>query len=139
MPAALPPVTKPASPPNENVPDSPGENAYNSPPPLSTLDSEVPIKSMSSKKNQVPIFAGVIGCVVFLVISTIGIYLCKTNKVAIVRPWTTGISGQLQKALVTGKYKHFILLCLYNKTWSFLVNLWFPGKSNSCNLELIRR
>jgi hypothetical protein len=38
------------------------------------------------------------------VISSIGIYLCKTNKVAIVKPWTTGISGQLQKALVTGKY-----------------------------------
>lgn len=50
-----------------------------------------------------PIFAGVIiGSAVFLVISTIGIYLCKTNKVSIVKPWTTGISGQLQKALVTG-------------------------------------
>ncbi|KAL5057652.1 hypothetical protein RYX36_029256 [Vicia faba] len=33
------------------------------------------------------------------------LYICmasKTNKVSIVKPWTTGISGQLQKALVTG-------------------------------------
>lgn len=76
--------------PIQNASESPNKNASDSLPPL-------------SKKNQVPIFAGVIiGGAVFLVISSIGIYLCKTNKLAIVRPWSTGISGQLQKALVTG-------------------------------------
>lgn len=29
-------------------------------------------------------------------------YLCKSNKVATVKPWATGLSGQLQKAFVTG-------------------------------------
>lgn len=80
--------------PIQNASESPNKNASDSLPPL-------------SKKNQVPIFAGVIiGGAVFLVISSIGIYLCKTNKLAIVRPWSTGISGQLQKALVTGKSDH---------------------------------
>ncbi|KAK2431007.1 putative inactive receptor protein kinase [Trifolium repens] len=91
--AAVPTVPNLASDsPNQNAPDSPNQNA-----------SDSPTKTTSSKKNKVPILAGVIiGGAVFLVISSIGIYLCKTNKVAIVKPWTTGISGQLQKALVTG-------------------------------------
>ncbi|CAK8538339.1 unnamed protein product [Lathyrus sativus] len=89
--AEAPPVTSPDSP-DQNASDSPDQNA-----------SDSPSQSIPSKKNQLPIFAGVIiGSAVFLVISTIGIYLCKTNKVSIVKPWTTGISGQLQKALVTG-------------------------------------
>ncbi|KAL3035369.1 hypothetical protein AAZX31_02G247900 [Glycine max] len=44
------------------------------------------------------------GGAVFLIFSSIGIYLCKT-KVANVRPWATGLSGQLQKAFVTGAQK----------------------------------
>ncbi|KAL2317103.1 hypothetical protein Fmac_030979 [Flemingia macrophylla] len=61
-------------------------------------------KSTSSKINKLHILAGVIGGVVFLLISSIGIYLCKI-KVANVRPWATGLSGQLQKAFVTGVQK----------------------------------
>nr|GEU90298.1 probable inactive receptor-like protein kinase At3g56050 isoform X2 [Tanacetum cinerariifolium] len=30
------------------------------------------------------------------------LFLCRGNKVATVRPWATGLSGQLQKAFVTG-------------------------------------
>ncbi|GAU18124.1 hypothetical protein TSUD_248250 [Trifolium subterraneum] len=108
--AAVPLVPNPASDspnrkahdsPNQNASDSPNENASDSP---NEIASDSPTKTTSSKKNKVPILAGVIiaGCAGFLVISSIGIYLCKTNKVAIVKPWTTGISGQLQKALVTG-------------------------------------
>jgi hypothetical protein len=37
-----------------------------------------------------------------ILISIIGVYLCKSNKVATVKPWATGLSGQLQKAFVTG-------------------------------------
>ncbi|KAI5434042.1 probable inactive receptor-like protein kinase At3g56050 [Lathyrus oleraceus] len=97
--AAPPPVPSLDSP-DQNASDSPNQNALDSP---DQNASDSPPQSIASKKNQVPIFAGVIiGSAVFLVISTIGIYLCKTNKVSIVKPWTTGISGQLQKALVTG-------------------------------------
>ncbi|XP_061351710.1 probable inactive receptor-like protein kinase At3g56050 [Gastrolobium bilobum] len=83
---------------------SPSQNTFDSLPTLSP-DSEAPSKSSSSKNDQVPILAGVIGGAVFLLISFIGIYLCKTNKVAIDIPWATGISGQLQKAFVTGMPK----------------------------------
>lgn len=135
--SAAPPVPKLAS----------NQSAFDSSPPLSTPGSEAKSKRTSSKKNRVPILASVIGGAVFLLISSIGIYLCKTNKVANVRPWATGISGQLQKAFVTGKSNPFfttklmreqnngwkkqliytcilqdldLLPCLNNKTWSCL-------------------
>jgi len=38
-----------------------------------------------------------------ILILIIGVYLCKSNTVATVKPWATGLSGQLQKAFVTGK------------------------------------
>lgn len=38
--------------------------------------------------------------VVFLVV--IAIFFCRSNKVATVRPWASGLSGQLQRAFVTG-------------------------------------
>lgn len=86
-------------------PAPPKKNAFDSPPPpLSTPGSGELSKTNSTSSNShlVVILAGVIGGAVFLVISSIGIYLCKT-KVANVRPWATGLSGQLQKAFVTGK------------------------------------
>ncbi|MCH98263.1 putative LRR receptor-like serine/threonine-protein kinase, partial [Trifolium medium] len=53
-------------------------------------------------KNHIPIVAGIVGGAVFILISIIVVYLFKTNKVATVKPWATGLSGQLQKAFVTG-------------------------------------
>ncbi|KAG4953274.1 hypothetical protein JHK82_038897 [Glycine max] len=82
------------------------KNASDSSPPHSTSGSGTlsKTKSTSSKVHTVPILAGVIGGAVFLIFSSIGIYLCKT-KVANVRPWAMGLSGQLQKAFVTGAQK----------------------------------
>ncbi|KAJ6902339.1 hypothetical protein NC651_019965 [Populus alba x Populus x berolinensis] len=54
-----------------------------------------------SKKHHVAIIAGAIGGTLVILISILSIYICKTNK-ASVKPWTTGLSGQLQKAFVTG-------------------------------------
>lgn len=84
------------------------KNGSDSPPPHSTPGSGTLSKteSNSPKVHTFPILPGVIGGAVFLIFSSIGIYLCKT-KVANVRPWATGLSGQLQKAFVTGKSKHF--------------------------------
>ncbi|XP_057441771.1 probable inactive receptor-like protein kinase At3g56050 isoform X2 [Lotus japonicus] len=95
-PPAIPPVMRPAS---------PSHNAFDSPHPLSTTGSRAQSRSISSKKHRVPIWAGVLGGSVFILISSIAIYLCKIMKVANVRPWTTGLSGQLQKAFVTGAPK----------------------------------
>ncbi|QCD98619.1 probable inactive receptor-like protein kinase At3g56050 [Vigna unguiculata] len=92
-PATPPPVEEPAF---TDRNDSASNSLSPSPLP------EPPSTSGSSKNNLVVILVGVIGGVVFLVISSIGIYLCKTNKVATVKPWATGLSGQLQKAFITG-------------------------------------
>ncbi|GMH15416.1 hypothetical protein Nepgr_017257 [Nepenthes gracilis] len=34
--------------------------------------------------------------------SALGIFFCRSNKISTVRPWATGLSGQLQKVFVTG-------------------------------------
>ncbi|KAL4620811.1 hypothetical protein ACB092_06G183100 [Castanea dentata] len=54
------------------------------------------------QSRHLQILAGSIGGALFLVSLIIGVYLCKSNKVATVKPWATGLSGQLQKAFVTG-------------------------------------
>ncbi|KAI3997717.1 hypothetical protein MKX01_040690 [Papaver californicum] len=38
----------------------------------------------------------------FLSIATIGFLLCRSKKVVSIKPWVTGLSGQLQKAFLTG-------------------------------------
>ncbi|CAL0320336.1 unnamed protein product [Lupinus luteus] len=112
MPDSPSPVPMPDSPSPVPMPDSPSPVPMpGSPSPMPMPDSPSPVpmpgsptqsKSNSEKTNHVAILAGVGGGVVFLVISITGLYLCKTNKVATVRPWATGLSGQLQKAFVTG-------------------------------------
>ncbi|XP_011001758.1 PREDICTED: inactive receptor-like serine/threonine-protein kinase At2g40270 isoform X2 [Populus euphratica] len=67
-------------------------------------DSSAPRTSSEysqSKKHHGAIITGTIGGTLVILISILGIYICKTNK-ASVKPWATGLSGQLQKAFVTG-------------------------------------
>ncbi|OIW15078.1 hypothetical protein TanjilG_08565 [Lupinus angustifolius] len=92
----------PAAPPVVPKLAPPERTDYDSPSPLPIPGSPTQSIIPSSKNNNVIIIAGVGGGVVFLVILGIGIYLCKTDKVATVKPWATGLSGQLQKAFVTG-------------------------------------
>jgi hypothetical protein len=66
----------------------------------------VPQLKSKSKNHHVAIVGGIVGGAAFILISSIVVYLFKTNKVATVKPWATGLSGQLQKAFVTGKFKH---------------------------------
>uniref|UniRef100_A0ACD5WYU0 Uncharacterized protein n=1 Tax=Avena sativa TaxID=4498 RepID=A0ACD5WYU0_AVESA len=42
------------------------------------------------------------GIAVFLIISAAGALYCQAKKAGTVKPWVTGLSGQLQKAFVTG-------------------------------------
>lgn len=60
-------------------------------------------KSGGSSSKHIAILGGVIGGAILLV-AIVGIYLCRSNKVSTVKPWATGLSGQLQKAFVTGNY-----------------------------------
>jgi hypothetical protein len=71
-----------------------------SPPPYSA-QAPPPPESRSSKNHLVLILAGAIGGAILILI--IGVYICKSNTVDTVKPWATGLSGQLQKAFVTGK------------------------------------
>lgn len=60
-----------------------------------------PQRSSSKNHYKIAIVAGTMGGAV-LAISVIGICIYRNNKVVTVRPWATGLSGQLQKAFVTG-------------------------------------
>ncbi|CAN6206543.1 unnamed protein product [Urochloa humidicola] len=42
------------------------------------------------------------GSTVFLVLAAASVMYCRAKKVGSVRPWATGLSGQLQRAFVTG-------------------------------------
>ncbi|KAJ8749755.1 hypothetical protein K2173_012306 [Erythroxylum novogranatense] len=56
----------------------------------------------SRTRNHVLLVAGIVGSSLLL-ISAIGlIVFIRSSKVVTVRPWATGLSGQLQKAFVTG-------------------------------------
>ncbi|BAT81093.1 hypothetical protein LR48_Vigan07g058100 [Vigna angularis] len=105
--AANPPQEKPSLPsPPSPVPklSPPEKSASKSPTPHSTPGSRALPKTEKSTSPKVHILVGVIGGAVFLLFSTIGLYICKT-KVVNVRPWATGLSGQLEKAFVTGAQK----------------------------------
>lgn len=60
------------------------------------------MKTSSSSDHKALILSASIGGPVLLFILAVAIYFCQGKKVAVVRPWATGLSGQLQKALVTG-------------------------------------
>lgn len=54
------------------------------------------------------IYISIIGGVSFLFVMIVLFVLCyRANKVVTVRPWSTGLSGQLQKAFVTGMSQLF--------------------------------
>ncbi|KAM7527644.1 hypothetical protein LguiB_031054 [Lonicera macranthoides] len=58
--------------------------------------------SSKPKHRVILIWSGIIGGSLFLFISAVAIVLCQRSKMVTVKPWATGLSGQLQKAFVTG-------------------------------------
>ncbi|KAG9138780.1 hypothetical protein Leryth_007423 [Lithospermum erythrorhizon] len=61
-----------------------------------------PANNTSSSNNLALILLAAIGGPLLLVIIVILICVVRGKKVAVVKPWVTGLSGQLQKAFVTG-------------------------------------
>ncbi|CAK9173518.1 unnamed protein product [Ilex paraguariensis] len=59
-------------------------------------------KNSRPKHHQALILSAAIGGPALLFIFVIGILFCRSSKMATVKPWATGLSGQLQKAFVTG-------------------------------------
>ena len=87
------------------VPDG-NKTQSQSPPPLNGFSQDNPT-SQPNSANGAPgklwKYIIIISCVVFLVIFIV-IVICILRKRAakVIKPWKTGISGQLQKAFVTG-------------------------------------
>ncbi|ESQ44481.1 hypothetical protein EUTSA_v10005911mg [Eutrema salsugineum] len=78
----------------------PALNVSAPPPPLPRAN--FPSLRRSSKTSMVPIMAGCIGGAVFLLLLAIGVFFFRSKAGKSVNPWRTGLSGQLQKAFVTG-------------------------------------
>lgn len=92
VPAPTPSLSAPTSPPTPSA----------SPPSLSAPEpSPREIHAKKSSHNGV-IIAGAIGGGAAVVILIAVLYFYGCDKVATVKPWATGLSGQLQKAFVTG-------------------------------------
>lgn len=98
----LPPT--PASPVPANPPMTvytPSSNsALESSPALSP--SQMLNESSNKKHLIVLIVSVVVGSSLLIIISVMAISLCRSYNVVTVKPWATGLSGQLQKAFVTG-------------------------------------
>ncbi|CAN0909799.1 Inactive receptor-like serine/threonine-protein kinase At2g40270 [Linum grandiflorum] len=77
------------------------EPSFPAPTPTVLTSPNSTVGSSHSKNHVIVPIAASLGGVAFLLFAIVGIYLCKTNKAA-VKPWATGLSGQLQKALTTG-------------------------------------
>jgi hypothetical protein len=96
-----PTMTSPAPTPSEPFGTSSAPDGSASPSISAPAPSNSSVPSSRSKKHQGPIIAGAVGGTLVILVSIISIYICKINKVS-VNPWATGLSGQLQKAFVTG-------------------------------------
>uniref|UniRef100_A0A0A0KF88 Protein kinase domain-containing protein n=1 Tax=Cucumis sativus TaxID=3659 RepID=A0A0A0KF88_CUCSA len=59
-------------------------------------------RSNKNKNHKVLILTGIVAGSLFLLFATVGILMFRSSKVVTVKPWATGLSGQLQKAFVTG-------------------------------------
>ncbi|PIN03734.1 Serine/threonine protein kinase [Handroanthus impetiginosus] len=110
----------PTPPPSPSLPPAPAV----APPPLSKPNASSPLPSPitpispsslpspaegpiaptehSRKHNHRLLILSTATGVPLLLFLVIGIYLWQSGKVATVKPWATGLSGQLQKAFVTG-------------------------------------
>lgn len=88
---------------------SPSPSPLSSPAPSSVSSSRpslVPSPSQNSshpsKKSTAWKYYIAVPLVAFFLITSVLICICRRRNVVTIRPWKTGISGQLQKAFVTG-------------------------------------
>ncbi|KAG2673039.1 hypothetical protein I3843_13G061900 [Carya illinoinensis] len=106
---STPPILAPSPastiPPNPPIIASPPADSHResdpTPSPAPT-PSQVVNKDSETNLHAVLTWVGISGGCSFILISVISIFYCRRNKVVTVKPWVTGLSGQLQKAFVTG-------------------------------------
>ncbi|XP_050139300.1 probable inactive receptor-like protein kinase At3g56050 [Malus sylvestris] len=95
----------PASPVPRNPPTTIFPPPESSPEPIhspSLSPSQVAQSNSNSRHRVVIICAGVVGGCLLIFLAVVGIIVARSSKVVTVKPWATGLSGQLQKAFVTG-------------------------------------
>ncbi|WVY94402.1 hypothetical protein V8G54_033490 [Vigna mungo] len=94
VPAPTPHTSPPPNPPMV-VSTPPHSNWVSMPSPASSSNS-------SSTNQHAVIIWSIVGGFSFILVSVV-VFLCfRSNKVVTVKPWATGLSGQLQKAFLTG-------------------------------------
>ncbi|KAI8540132.1 hypothetical protein RHMOL_Rhmol09G0238400 [Rhododendron molle] len=99
------PYSSPSPSPTPSTAPTPNASSQSfvSPTPSSTAkNSSIPVKSSNSNSHRALIICAAIVGPMLLFSLVIGIVFCRGNKIVAVRPWATGLSGQLQKAFVTG-------------------------------------
>lgn len=89
------PSSEPSITPNQSV-DSVSPPSFSAP--------SHPTKRSNQNHHQTLILSASIGGSVFLFFLIAALVFCRTDKVATVKPWATGLSGQLQKAFVSGNF-----------------------------------
>ncbi|CAA7398211.1 unnamed protein product [Spirodela intermedia] len=106
-PAAAPAATPTPVPPRNpkisgSVPPNEGRTSVPSPALAPSSDPSSSRKRPPRKISKALIFGLVGAAVGSAVLVAVGIFCYRSNKVVTVKPWATGLSGQLQKAFVTG-------------------------------------
>ncbi|KAL7107604.1 hypothetical protein ACP275_06G065600 [Erythranthe tilingii] len=112
LPTPAPTPTPPPSPPPTPPPSPSPLTPTSSPSPANRTTtpfshpnpSETPATSSSKKSNSNNrlIMSAAIAGPLLLLILIFGIFIYRSGKVTSVKPWATGLSGQLQRAFVTG-------------------------------------
>ncbi|KAK4761991.1 hypothetical protein SAY87_029875 [Trapa incisa] len=107
-PAPSPLSNQPSSPvpsPLSNQPSSPALTPSSSPNQTNSSPSQTgaPSPTPSNSENHTSLIIGVsIGGFALVFFIILGVYFYRRDKVTMVKPWATGLSGQLQKAFVAG-------------------------------------
>ncbi|KAK7305446.1 hypothetical protein VNO77_43352 [Canavalia gladiata] len=97
--AATPHTPTPTNPPIV-VSKPPHSNWVSTPPASSSNQGN---SNSSSPKQHLVIIWSTVGGFSFLILVSAIVFVCfRSNKVVAVKPWATGLSGQLQKAFLTG-------------------------------------
>lgn len=97
-PSPSPPVVSPSP----TVLSTPPHSSWISAPSPAPSSNQMNSQSSNPKHHCVVIWSTV-GGFSFLVLVSFMVFICfRSNKVVTVKPWTTGLSGQLRKAFVTG-------------------------------------
>ncbi|OMP02465.1 hypothetical protein COLO4_11069 [Corchorus olitorius] len=95
------PASPPAAHPPVSVSDPPRSHGIPTNSPASS-PSQIADESSHSNHRLALILVGSIGGSILALMSVLGIIFFRRSKVVTVKPWATGLSGQLQKAFVTG-------------------------------------